>query len=508
MPYMPRPPAPRLLGASALSLLLLLGGCAVAPTPFTPGELSAVNRADREVARAGMQPITQAITLEEAIARALKYNLDHRTRLLEQAQAAGQLDASRFDMLPRLLANAGYSWRDEENIRRATDSVTGLPSLANPFISSEKAHATWDIGLTWSLLDFGASYYTSKQNADRLLIAQERRRKAMHTLIQNVRTAYWRALAAEKLGEQVRATIQEAEIALADSRRVSDELVRAPGEALRYQRNLLENLRLLENVDRELASARIELAGLIGAEPGSRVQPVEPANATPAPLALGIERMEDIALTHNADLREQFYNARIASAETRKALLKLLPGISFDYGRKHDNDSYLINQQWQEAGLRVGFNLFNLLSGPSQMKAAEMGVKVAESRRMALQMTVLTQVHLSRHQYDDALRQYQRADAIWDVDNRLAVLALRQEQTQMTSRLERISANVTSILSSIRRYHAMARVQEAASRVQATLGLEPEIGSLDETDLATLQQQVERTLQQWHRLDQAAEGRS
>ena len=34
-----------------------------------------------------------------------------------------------------------------------------------------------DLGLSWNVLDFGVSYYQSKQNADRLLVAQERRRK-------------------------------------------------------------------------------------------------------------------------------------------------------------------------------------------------------------------------------------------------------------------------------------------------------------------------------------------
>lgn len=489
-----------LLGAS-LSALFLISGCAVNPKPFTQEELASVNRADRQTALGNMPAITGAVTLDEAIARALKYNLDNRTRLLEQALAAGQLDASRFDMLPRLLANAGYNWRDEENIRRATDSVTGLPSLANPYISSEKSHNTWDIGLAWNILDFGASYYSAKQNADRLLIAQERRRKAMHTLIQNVRTSFWRALAAEKQGDQVRAAIQEAETALSDSSRISGELIKSPGEALRYQRNLLENLRLLESVDRELSSARIELASLMGADPGSRIHLVEPDGGKPMPLDMPVERMEEIALTQNADLREQFYNARIAAMDTRKALLKLLPGVSFDYGYKHDDDKYLVNQDWREAGLRVSFNLFNLLSGPSQMKAAEMGVKVMEARRMALQMAVLTQVHLARHQYDDALRQQRRAEAIWDVDNRLARLAASQEQSQMASRLDANAANVAAILSSVRRYHAMAKVHEAASRMQATLGLEPDIGSLDEIDLPTLEKRIGESLKRWTKLE-------
>ncbi len=485
----------------AMGTSLLLSGCAVTPKPFSKEEIASINHSDRVAAHAGMPAIESAVSLEEAIARALKYNLEHRTRMLEQALANGILEAGRYDMLPKLMANAGYAWRDEENTRRATDSVTGLPSLANPYISSDRSHTTADIGLTWNLLDFGASYYTAKQNADRLLIANERRRKAMHALIQNVRTVFWRAMAAEKLSEQVRVTIQQAEMALTDSRQAYSELIKSPGESLRYQRNLLENLRLLENVQRELSAARIELASLIGVDPGKQIALVEPEQMKPLPLNLSVQSMEEAALANNADLREHFYNARIAATDTRKALLKLLPGLSFNYGYNYDNDKYLINEQWRDAGVRVSFNLFNLLSGPSQMKAAEMNATVAQARRMALQMSVLTQVHLARHQYDDALRQFQRADTIHDVDSRLAKLAQSQEQSQMASRLDRISSNVTSILSSVRRYQAMAKVHEGASRVQSIMGMEPEIGSLDDTDLPTLQKQIDQSLQRWAQLE-------
>jgi len=484
-----------LLAAAAIAATL--GGCATAPKPLSPDELDRINLADRTTARGDIPPLTAPLTLEEAIARALKYNTQHRIRILEQALALGQLDASRFDVLPKLLANAGYTWRDEENIREAIDSVTGQPSLANPYISSERSRVTADIGLTWNLLDFGASYYTAQQNADRLLVAGERRRKAMHTLIQEVRTVYWRAVAAQQLGHLVKATIKEAEQALAFSRKIAEERVRSPGEALRYQRNLLENLRLLENVDRELSAARIELADLIGAPIGSQILLAEPPAAQPVPLELPVERMEELALSQNAELREEFYNVRIATLETRKALMKLLPGISFDYGINYDDDKYLINQKWQDAGLTVSYNLFNLLSAPSRMKVAEMGVKLAEARRMALQMALLTKVHLARHQYEDAMRQWQRAEAIYDVDRRLSDLALSREKTQTAGNLDRIAANVTAILSSVRRYHAMAKVQEAASRVQASLGVEPRIGALDDIELPELKEQIQHFLERW-----------
>jgi hypothetical protein len=43
----------------------------------------------------------------------------------------------------------------------------------------------------------------------------------------------------------------------------------------------------------------------------------------------------------------------------------------------------------------------------------------------------------------------------------------------------------------------MAAAHEAASKLQSTLGLDPEIGSLDDITLPDLARQIEGTLNQW-----------
>jgi outer membrane protein TolC len=485
----------RRLTASSLCIAAF-AGCTVKPTAFTEEEYRSLIQAD-QVAWIGLiDPITGPVTLDEAIARALKYNLDHRVRLLEQAQAAANFEAGKFDILPRLMANAGYHWRDNEAIRDSIDSVTGTPSLANPSISSQRERTNADLTLSWSLLDFGLGYYNAKQNADRILVANERRRKAMHTLIRDVTTTYWRALASQQLSEQVSESIREAEQALDDADEILAAQINNPTDTLRYQRNLLENLRLLENVERELASARIELATLLSLPPGSRVELIEPARSGLRPLGEDMEELEAIALFSNADLREQSYNARIAAQETRKTLLRMIPGLSFNYGQNYDDDTYLVNQQWNQASVTAGFNLFNILSAPANRRASQFGAEVEETRRMAVQVAVLSQLHLSAHQYNDALRQYLRAESIFNVDRRLSELSRDQQVSQMGSPLERISSEVTEILSSVRMYQSMARVNEACGRVQATLGLEPQIGSLDELDLQELRREIVRSYDQ------------
>ncbi|MDZ5461529.1 hypothetical protein [Azohydromonas lata] len=64
-----------------------------------------------------------------------------------------------------------------------------------------------------------AEDYATKQNADRVLIAEERRRKALHILMQDVRTAFWRTASAQKLRNEVHAPLADAATALEDARK-------------------------------------------------------------------------------------------------------------------------------------------------------------------------------------------------------------------------------------------------------------------------------------------------
>lgn len=492
---------PTLFGSLLLGSLLL-AGCStlhVGEFPLTVAEARGTLAQDRVALTQDVEPLTGPLTLPEAIARAIKYNADGRFRAMEQAVAQGSFEAGQFEMLPKVVAAAGYRERNNDLVTRSTDSVTGQPSLANPYISSSRHSLTSEIGISWSLLDFGQSYYAARQNADRVLIAAERHRKALNNLVQDVRSAFWRVVAAQKLLPALRETIAASEAALRDARQAEDNRIRSPLEPLKYQRQLLENLRLLETIEQELSTSRIELAALANLPLTAAYTVVEPdAEVSTAWLQQPVERLEEYALLRNADLREGMYNARIAQQETRRALLRIFPGLSFNYGVKHSSDDYLIHQNWNEAGAQLSFNLLGILAAPAQMRLAEAGVALATQRRMATQMAVLTQLHIARLQYANSARQFDRADAIANVDTRLAQHIANQAQAQKQSPLDRIAQQSTAVLSQLRRYQALSNAQAAASRLQATLGMEPAITDAGNMPLAQLTAAVSTSLASWN----------
>ncbi|MES2534756.1 MAG: TolC family protein [Pseudomonadota bacterium] len=486
---------------AALSLFLSISACSnLQPRPLSEKSLAAQGTADRAAGRAGVEPITAALTMEQAVARALKYNLDRRAKMMEEALALNQLDVAHYDMLPRLLAQAGYTSRNNDRISLSENADTGLASPSQ-FISQERIHTASSLGLSWSMLDLGVGYLGTLQQADRVLIAGEKRRKAMHVLMQDVRTAFWRAVSAQKLQSQVRGAVATANEALAESGRAAAQGLRNPVDSLRYQRQLRENMRLLDAINQELSTAQIELATLINEPAGQNILLAEPPlTVNQQPMAVPVEAMEDIAITSNADLREHHYNARIAREETRKTMVKLFPNLVFNYSINYDTDRYLVNSSWREAGLHLSFNLFNLLTGPTQMKLAEAGVKLADQRRVAMQIAVIAQVHLARQQVANSLSQFEQADAIWEIDRGIAEHMKNREASQTISKLDLVANETTAILSLLRRYQALAQAQIAEARLQATLGVEPKISGVSETSLADLERDIGLSRDVWQTL--------
>lgn len=474
--------------AITVSAIALLSACAVVPVPFTQAEFNAQAAADRTALFKDQEPLAGPLTLEEALARVLKYNLDRRARMMEEALSLGQLDLDRFDLLPKLVANANVTSRSEPNATVSRD--LGTQTTGNPSYSTDRDTLTADLGLTWNLLDFGVSYFTAHQNADRALIAQERRRRTVQNLAQEVRFTFWRAAAAQVLRDKVVATVATAERALTDAERVEAERLRDPIDALLVQKTLIESIRQLEAIDHELTSARAELAALINLPPGSDFLLDTGRTMTIPVIDLAVERMEDLALANNPDLREQDYLGRITVDETRKEILKLLPGITFSASRQYDSNSFLLANRWSEAGARLSWNLINLISAPDRINHAETAEQVAEAKRLALRMAVLAQVHVMSHQFDNAAKQFQRADHLWTIEKRLAAASANQSRGGTQSEIDKVTQETSAIAAELRRYQTYAQLQSAFGKLQATIGADPLPDVVASHSVETLSQSI------------------
>jgi outer membrane protein TolC len=485
---------------SVSALALLLAACAVKPEPFT--EQQTLDRAveDRGSLTADQAAIDGPISIYEAVARALLYNLDQRQALMEQALQNRQLDLARFDMLPRLAASAGYTTRSNQNASSSESIFTGRESL-EPSTSQDRNRAIADLSFSWNLLDFGVSYYQARQQADRVLIAEQRRRRVINNLVQEVRGAFWQAATAERLITKIDPLLEEGVAALQRARMIERERLRSPVETLRFQKSMLEILRQLRGLRADLQQAKARLASLMNIEPNTDYELATPEldNWKVPDLGAQLGELELLALINRPELREEDYQKRIGHHEVRTAMLRMLPGISFESSANFDSNSFLVHNTWAQATGQVTWNLIGLLQGPTAIKAAEAQVDVAESRRMALSMAVITQVNLAYRRFQRSVVDYRNASQLEEIEQRIFTLVKQAEAGAAESDLERIRSSAAAIAAELARDQAFAEVQSALGNIYASLGVDPLPAEIEDRSLDAVTAAVADVARRWER---------
>ena len=463
---------------SPLTMVLLivavigLSSCAIKPIPLTTGEVRSRVKADRAVLTKDQEPISGPIDLYEAMARALKYNLDARVELMHKMLAQTQLDLAHYAMLPRLAANAGFDGRDNYSGGVGQSLVTGIPSLS-PFTSSEKNVYSADLSLSWNVLDFGLSYIRAKQASDDVLIAEEERRRVANRVMQDVRSAYWRAVSAERILPSLKMLDEWVKSALEKSQAIQDEKLSTPLVPLQYRLDLLNTQRYIQQLFRELNTAKLQLAALINLPPGQEQEmmlmvPEREAGTLNLPLDMTV--LEDRALEARPELRQIDYRRRINARETKAAILEILPSLNLQAGGDYNSNAFLFHQHWAAYAARTSWNLLNIFRYPARAKTIEAQDKVLHTQNLALTMAIMSQVHVSVAQVALAKKEISTAKLYHDTQSQISEqirlgwrIGRQSEQAVLRERVNQVAAQL--------RYDAMeAEVQASWASLLAAVG--------------------------------------
>ena len=470
----------RSIGGVAAFLALVLAGCSVLPKPFEPAERERLAADSQSALFSGQEPLLGPLTLPEAMARAIKYQADYRQRQMEEAATAAQLDVAKFDLLPKFTLNAGYSVRSNDAFGFGFSPNGQL--AANPTASSERTRDTLTVGFAWNLLDFGVSYFRARQLADQALVMQERRRKAVQTLVHDVRVAWWRAEAAQRLLPAADGLLSEIDRANEKTRVIEARRLLPPLQTATLRRALLDLSQQISFRRYELAQARVELASLVNVPPGTDIRIAAPADEKREVLDLtaDLDKLEALALRARPEIAEEGYRARISEDEARKALVGLLPGLSLDIGRNWDGNKFLVNNTWSSAGFSVLFNLVKVFSLPALNRSEEAQKQADTARRLAMAMAVLTQTRIAAVRYTLVADEF----LVWDDasrdDDTIVKYLASSAQVGIDTELELIRAKARALASRMNRDLAFANVQASVARLYNSVGYDA-VPQADET---------------------------
>ncbi len=444
----------------AVSAGLIATGCTVTPKPLAPEAHANFGAQRLALATANQEPISDKVDLYEAMARALKYNLDTKVEVMQAALKLREADLVSYSALPKIVSSAGYAGRSQAD--------SSEPSTRDDSI------VTADLTASWNILDFGLSYVRAKQATDEVLVQDEMKRRMVNKVIEDVRTAYWRAVSYERLVGRMRALEGRVARALKDTRNLSSNGETSPLVALTYERELIEVKREVELLEGELMVAKTQLSALMNVKPGTPFTLEVPKRRdTQLKINYTSDEMYNIAATNRPEMREISYRLRINEREVDAALLDLLPGINFYAGPNYDSNEFIATNDWVSWGAKVSFNLMKLATMPAVVKKIDAEKQALDTRSLSVAMAVMTQVHISRARYAHLKQSYSTASALSNVSHRILTQVRSETAAQKTSEQMLIREEMNALLADAKLDMAYADLQNAYANIYASLGIDP-----------------------------------
>ena len=458
---------------SASLVASTLAGCGLKPEPLTTSQVTDYARDKKARFVADEEPIKGAINLDEAIARGLRYNLDYRVEAYQTALRVQDLDVADFHLLPNLVANSNFLGRNN-NLAAYSQSVTTGVITLEPSISTPKNDLISDLTLSYNTLDFGLSYIRARQAADEVLIAQETKRKVTNRIVQDIRTAYWRAYSSQRLSERLHRLERRVQRAISESHTVSTGLDTSPIAALTYERELIEIKRQAQAIESEMAVARAQLAALMNVPPDVDFKLSGRGGVARSPVfRRDFNPLVAVPLVNRPELRETQYRSRINAKEATAALLEILPSAQAYFGANNDTSKYLFHGNWLAYGAHASWNLLNVFKYPARIGQVNAQEALLDAKALALTMAVVTQVQVARIRLFESENELKIAREYLDVQGRLMRQVKAQADTEKASEQTLIREEMNTLVAEARKDIAFALYENAYGLVFEAIGLDP-----------------------------------
>ncbi len=460
---------------SAVAIIFLLSACSAQSGTLTLSEQLDVLKEDLH-ALFHTNEIEKPITLYEAMARALKYNMDHRLAAAEEAVTDGNVTLARLSMLPTLEAKGKYVGRNKESASSSRSISTGIQSL-EPSTSTERHRKTASLEASWNILDTGLSFVQSRQESDRAKIATERHRKVTHNIIQDVRYAYWRAVGAQEILSSIEELMNKGNQTITTTQKAEKAGVLSPEKSLQTQSRLLGTMDELMTMRSQLSFAHIELSSLMNLSTSSKFKLAENTKEIPFEIAapdLGVstQDLETLALLARPEIREEFYQKNIASNDIKLTVLETFPGANILFSQSYDSNTFLENESWADFSLGLTQNIMRLFTLPARLKQSRMKENLTNFKRQALTVAIMAQVHVADSRFNLSKDRLSLLKRIHGVNKKMVHIARSQKIAKTLTDADLLEVEMGLLLSRVRTYLAFAEMQNSYGQVINSIGVD------------------------------------
>ncbi len=470
-----------------LMLLIIVPACSMSVPPLSESQRMERVKLTLENIFPERTLVDKEMSLEEAMARALKYNIDVRIRLQEDRLANTQYALSQIDLLPSLNAEVGVSKRNSSKGAKSEEIGTGIQNL-NFSRSSEDRTVTARLSTTYGILEYGLNFVRAKQNANRIQISREKRRAIIHDIMSEVRVAFMRAAIAEHVEKDIMLVKNEAEKALERARIIHEKNISIPIKNLTYQRNLIQTIKELNSLQAGLESSKVELAALLNVRFGDNFRLKSPdVDVKDLPLIKpSLDQLEIYALVNRPELAEEDYNYNIESLERKKHLLSLIPFPTHSLSLDYDHNKFLLNSSWISIGGQLSYNLLQPLLWSKQNKENEERLELIKSRRDALTLVVLAQVNIAYLQHLSAIQTFRDSAKLAELEKAISNLVESAVLTKTDNEQELVFSHARSLLARVQRNIDYIELNNSLAQIITSIGFDPIPQEMESYDIKHL----------------------
>lgn len=457
-------------------LSMLLYGCTSAPVELDTARHEATITEDRQRSQNNAAvPKTIKLSVDEALDIAVHENLDARVSALEYIGAQDSVTLEKIRALPAIEYTQTRHGRSNEPASSSLSILTGDESL-EPSVSTERYRSTRDITLNWNLIDVATVLLEAKTASDRAEISKERHKKVIQNIHRDVYAAYWRVWADDKTRKQTHALINDTKKHMRNIDAAAKDKLISQDDAIRRKTPYLETISALKTLQNEAGLAQIELKSLLNLPQSTTViltsNPQDIAGHTGQLLKADIETLELAALRSRPEMRESFIEKNISIRDTKKEIVRSMPGAELFFALNRDTNKFLVNESWRSYSIGLVQNIANLLSLPDRYLIARKNEDLNEARRVTLSAAIIAQVHIARHNLVHTQDLYTLASSEQKSAQYQAFSAQKKQHIGNVSKGEVLLSRLQAQEKTLQSYQSLAAAQDAYAALINTLGHE------------------------------------
>lgn len=459
-----------ILGAAAV--VVMLGGC----KSFDEYQEERVNKAVMHFEKANYTDIKpdQVLTLNDCVFMAVRNNLDLRVFGIEE-QVAKEMRTSEFlGMLPDLTVSNNLTRRDNTPASSSRQIHGEGPGTYSYSQSQERTVNYLNIDLALSVVDFGLAFFNTCQANDRMLLRQQRTRRAEQNLVLDVTRVYFQVAAAQRAISITKKLLEECKGRYQLIEKMSNRGLITPFRAFDEVKRFVEMEKRLTNYVRNYENSCIELRSLMGLYPNAKIKVDDSIlDRVPEFTFPEMELMEQIALMKRPELYEIDMQKHINVLECRKTIVSMFPNVRMFIDFTNSSNSFLYHNSWVELGVRAAYNLLTLPRQIARYKSFSAQVEAEEYRSYAQAIAVMAQVRMV---HSNLLAAKERFDIDCRVYNAYRKNLDKAEGTKKISselsQLEIDHMKLATAETEIEKYLSLGNYYVSYFRVLNTLGLE------------------------------------